>query len=65
MVRGAKGKVLFTYSSQDEVDSILRRLNLDNLLVLECGACDSHVAEVIEDEIHCVACGSTISGVEK
>jgi hypothetical protein len=65
MVLGAKGKVLFSYNSQDEVDAILRRLNLDNLLVLKCSVCDSHVAEVTEDEIHCVACGSTISGVEK
>lgn len=62
MVRGAVGKALFVYDSLEDVDRILRKLNLDNLLVLNCTFCDSHVAEVIDDEIHCVACGSTISG---
>ncbi|MHA1421130.1 MAG: nucleoside 2-deoxyribosyltransferase [Candidatus Thorarchaeota archaeon] len=62
MVRGAVGKVLFEYNTLEDVDRILRNLNLDNLLVLKCAHCDSHVAEVIDDEIHCVACGSTISG---
>jgi len=65
MVRGAPGKVLFTYNSLQEVESIIRRLNLDNLLVLKCNSCASHVAEVIDDEIHCIACGDTINGVEK
>jgi hypothetical protein len=64
MVRGAVGKVLFVYDSLEEVDSILRRLNLENLLVLKCTHCDSYVAEVLDDEIHCVACSSTISGGE-
>ncbi|TFH00056.1 hypothetical protein E4H12_00330 [Candidatus Thorarchaeota archaeon] len=62
MVLGAVGKVLFVYDSLEDVDSILRKLNLDNLLVLNCTYCDSHVAEVDDDEIHCVACDSTISG---
>ncbi|MGY5880482.1 MAG: hypothetical protein RTV31_09525 [Candidatus Thorarchaeota archaeon] len=65
MVRGAPGKALFVYDSLDDVDRILRRLNLDSLLVLKCAYCDSHVAEVIEDQIHCVECGSTISGGEQ
>ena len=62
MVQGAVGKVLFVYDSLEDVDRILRGLNLENLLVLNCTNCDSHVAEVVDDEIHCVACGSTISG---
>jgi hypothetical protein len=62
MVRGAVGKSLFIYNSLEEVDGILRKLNLDNLLVLKCAYCDSHVAEVVDDEIHCIECGSTISG---
>ena len=63
MVTGAKGKALFVYDSLEDVDRILRKLNLDNLLVLKCTYCNSHVAEVIDDEFHCVECGSTISGV--
>ena len=63
MVLGAPGKVLFVYDSLEDVDGILRRINLDNLLVLKCAYCNSHVAEVIDDEFHCVECGSTISGV--
>ncbi len=62
MVRGAVGTVLFEYDLLDDVDKILRRLNLENLIVLNCVQCDSHVAEVIDEEIHCVACGSMISG---
>lgn len=64
MVKGAVGTALFEYDSLDDVDKILRRLNLENLIVLKCMQCDSHVAEVIDDEIHCVACGSMISGGE-
>jgi len=62
MVRGAPGKVLFVYDSLKDVDGILRKLNLDKLRVLKCAYCNSHVAEVIDDEVHCVECGSTISG---
>ncbi|TFH08349.1 MAG: hypothetical protein E4H14_06585 [Candidatus Thorarchaeota archaeon] len=65
MVRGAPGKALFVYDSLGDVDRILRRLNLDCLLVLKCAYCDSHVAEVIEDTIHCVECGFEISGGEQ
>lgn len=65
MVRGAVGKVLFVYDSLEEVDSILRNLNLENLLVLKCANCDSYVAEVIDDEIYCVKCRTIISGGEQ
>jgi hypothetical protein len=65
MVRGAPGKALFIYDSLEDVDRILRNIDLDNLIVLKCASCDSQVAEVIEDEIHCVACGTTISGGEQ
>ena len=65
MVKGAPGKTLFTYDSLDDVDQILRKLNLENLIVLKCTYCDSYVAEVVDDEIHCVACGSAISGGRK
>jgi hypothetical protein len=64
MVKGAPGKALFIYDTLDDVDRILRNLNLENLLVLNCAHCDSHVAEVVDDEIHCIACGSIISGGE-
>ena len=62
MVRGAVGTALFKYDSLEDVDKVLRRLNLENLIVLKCIQCDSHVAEVVDEEIHCVACGSIISG---
>jgi nucleoside 2-deoxyribosyltransferase len=62
MVKGAPGNALFLYDTLDDVDRILRNLNLENLLVLNCIHCDSDVAEVVDDEIHCIACGSTISG---
>lgn len=63
MVMGAPGKVLFVYDTLKDVNGILRKLNLDNLMVLKCAYCNSHVAEVIDDEMHCVECGSTIRGV--
>lgn len=63
MITGAKGKALFVYDSLEDVDRIIRKLNLDNLLVLKCTYCNSHVAEVIDNEIHCVECGNAISGV--
>jgi hypothetical protein len=62
MVRGAPGNALFVYESLEEVDRILRSINLENLLVLKCPNCDSHVAEVIEDAINCVICKSEVSG---
>lgn len=62
MVKGAPGKALFVYNSLEDVEEVLRNLNLDNLLVLNCAQCDCHVAEVIDDEIHCIGCGSIISG---
>ena len=65
MVTGSPGKALFTYDSLDDIKQILSRINLENLLVLRCGYCDSHVAEVVDDEIYCVACHSIISGGEQ
>ena len=65
MVRGAPGNALFIYETLDDVDRILRGLNLEDLLVLKCPNCNSHVAEVIEDKIRCVACRSVISGGEQ
>ena len=64
MVKGAPGKALFVYDSLEDVERKLRSINLENLLVLDCTNCDSHVAEVIEDQIRCVNCGSTINGGE-
>jgi len=62
MVVGADGKVLFEYLSLKEVHDKLDSLNLENLIVQRCGVCDSQVAEVLEDEIRCVACGSSDYG---
>jgi hypothetical protein len=58
MVRGSDGKVLIQYSSLDEVEKKLRSHNLENLMVQQCPVCDSHVAEVNEDDLRCVGCGS-------
>jgi nucleoside 2-deoxyribosyltransferase len=57
MVLGAEGKVLFEYSSMKEVEHILHSMNLESLIVQKCASCNSQVAEVLEDEIRCVACG--------
>jgi len=63
MVEGATGKALFTYDSLEDVDRIIRSLNLDNLLVSKCDSCNNQVAHILDDEIHCVVCGTIISGV--
>lgn len=62
ILEGASGKALFVYDSLEDVERIIRSLNLDNLLVLKCDSCSSQVAEIIDDEIHCVACDAIISG---
>jgi nucleoside 2-deoxyribosyltransferase len=59
MVLGADGKVLFEYTTLREVENIFHSMNLENLIVQKCPACDSQVAEVLEDMIRCVACGHT------
>jgi len=59
MVVGADGKTLFEYSSLKDVADKLHSLNLENLIIQKCAVCDSQVAEVLEDEIRCVACGSS------
>ncbi len=58
MVRGADGKVLLEYKTLDDVEKILREHNLENLIVQECPVCDSQVAEVVEDGLKCIGCGS-------
>ncbi len=59
MVLGAEGKVLFRYESLKEVDQVLRSFDAENLIVQKCTACDSQVAEVLEDKTRCIACGHT------
>ncbi len=58
MVRGADGKVLIQYKTLDDVEKVLRSHNLENLIVQECPVCDSHVAEVLEEGLKCIGCGS-------
>lgn len=57
MVSGADGKALFNYNTPHDVEKILRSINFDNLLVLKCPVCPSHVAEVNAEEIRCIQCG--------
>lgn len=58
MVRGADGKVLIEYDTLDDVEKKLRAHNLENLIVQECPVCDSQVAEVHEENLICIGCGS-------
>ena len=58
MVRGADGKVLIEYKTLDDVENVLRSHNLENLIVQKCPLCDSQVAEVLEEGLKCVGCGS-------
>ena len=42
----------------DDVEKKLRSHNLENLIVQECPVCDMQVAEVIEEGLKCIGCGS-------
>ncbi|MBY8997643.1 MAG: nucleoside 2-deoxyribosyltransferase [Candidatus Thorarchaeota archaeon] len=57
MVRGADGKVLIEYRTLDDVERTLRAHNLQNLIVQKCPSCNSHVAEVDDEDLKCVGCG--------
>lgn len=58
MARGAEGKAMFEYETPSEVAYILQRINLMNLIVSPCPLCDSQVAEIVDDGLKCVACGT-------
>ena len=58
MAFGATGKVLFEYSSLDEVEDILAQIRIKELTVHECTQCESQVAETQASEYRCVFCGS-------
>ena len=58
MVLGADGKVLFEYHTIEDVEKKLLSHNLENLIVQKCPVCDTQVAEVVEDELKCLGCGS-------
>jgi hypothetical protein len=60
MVKGADGKVLFEYQGLEDVERILRSINLNNLIVQKCPACDSQVVEVDDDNLRCIGCGFEI-----
>lgn len=60
MVRGADGKVLFEYRTLNDVETILRNFNLDNLIVQSCPTCDAQVVEVDGDNLRCLGCGFEI-----
>ncbi|MFX1484411.1 MAG: nucleoside 2-deoxyribosyltransferase [Promethearchaeota archaeon] len=57
MALGADGKVLIRYESLEDIERILRTHNLENLIVQKCPACQSHVAEVDNEDLKCVGCG--------
>ena len=58
MIRGADGKVLIEYNTLEDVEKKLRAHNLENLIVQKCPVCDAQVAEVIEEGLKCIGCGS-------
>jgi hypothetical protein len=58
MVRGADGKVLIEYKTLEDVEKKLRAHNLENLIVQKCPVCDAQVAEVLEEGLKCIGCGS-------
>jgi nucleoside 2-deoxyribosyltransferase len=58
MVRGAGGKVLIEYNTLDDVERKLRAHNLENMIVQKCPVCDAQVAEVLEEGLKCIGCGS-------
>ena len=58
MVRGADGKVLIEYKTLEDVEKKLRSHNLENLIVQKCPVCDAQVAEVLEEGLKCIGCGS-------
>ncbi|OLS30489.1 MAG: 2'-deoxynucleoside 5'-phosphate N-hydrolase 1 [Candidatus Thorarchaeota archaeon AB_25] len=58
MVRGADGKVLIEYNTLEDVEKKLRAHNLENLIVQKCPVCDAQVAEVLEEGLKCIGCGS-------
>ncbi|TFF91434.1 hypothetical protein EU545_04085 [Candidatus Thorarchaeota archaeon] len=59
MVLGATGKALFTYDEPSEVQSILRELALNQLILRECNHCESEVASNSGDGYVCVLCGES------
>ncbi|UCH04498.1 MAG: nucleoside 2-deoxyribosyltransferase [Candidatus Thorarchaeota archaeon] len=61
MVLGADGKVLFMYDELKEVSRRLLGTDLKKLTVANCSKCESQVAEKIDNEVRCVACGSLAS----
>jgi len=62
MVSGASGTALFDYSDLDDVASVLERMNLHNLIIKKCSSCNSEVASMMNNTIHCVQCGADLSG---
>lgn len=58
MVRGADGKVLIEYRTLEDVEKTLLTHNLENLIVQKCPICGAQVAEVVEDSLKCLGCGS-------
>lgn len=62
MVSGAPCKVLFMYDAMEDVVEILTSRYLENLIVQKCPVCASEVAEVLDEEVRCIAC--QFSGLE-
>jgi hypothetical protein len=56
MIIGSDCKALFEYESLNEVLSILKLRNLENLIVQNCPVCTCQVAEVLEEEVRCIEC---------
>ena len=59
MVSGATGVAIFEYSTIEEVETILNRLDLEHLRVSErCSNCGSSVVEINTNKKQCIVCGT-------
>ncbi|MFW9907070.1 MAG: nucleoside 2-deoxyribosyltransferase [Candidatus Thorarchaeota archaeon] len=58
MVLGADGKVLFEYSSIDEVIENLEGINLAALTISTCPLCPSKVGELTNNRVRCISCSA-------
>ncbi len=57
MILGAPGKVMFEYSTIDEVVEFLKGIDVPALVINKCSKCDSEVAEQKGDWLRCIGCG--------
>ncbi|NHJ13226.1 MAG: hypothetical protein EAX95_06085 [Candidatus Thorarchaeota archaeon] len=60
MVTGAPGCAIFEYQSVEEAAAILRSINLEELALVKCPKCQSHIAAKDNASFWCVQCGNRV-----